>query len=128
MKKRPFPQIFYGWVIVGVSAIILLIVWGCNYSFGIFFKPLIAEFGWSRTTTSLAYSIFLVVHSLSQPIVGRISDRWGPRIPIIIAGVCMGTGYLLMSQLTQLWQIYVYYGGIIAIGVTFAYIPLTSTV
>ncbi|MFH1087629.1 MAG: hypothetical protein V1737_03480 [Chloroflexota bacterium] len=42
MKKGISPRVFYGWVIVGASIVILTITGGSSYSFGVFFKPLIA--------------------------------------------------------------------------------------
>ncbi|MFH1087973.1 MAG: MFS transporter, partial [Chloroflexota bacterium] len=121
-------RVFYGWVVVGISVVILLIVWGCQYSFGVFFKPLISEFGWTRASTSLAYSLYMVIHGLTQPVTGIVADRWGPRVPLIICGVGMGIGYFLMSRVTELWQLYLYYGVVIAISMTFAFVPIASTV
>jgi hypothetical protein len=47
---------FYGWVIVAVCALLLAMQAGVVYSFGVFFKHLVADFGWSRAATSGVFS------------------------------------------------------------------------
>lgn len=83
-NKLKRPKIFYGWWIVAVSMVVLFITIGLGYnSFGIFFKTLITEFGWSRATLSGAMSIFLLAWGFVCPVVGRLTDRYGPRRLII---------------------------------------------
>ena len=127
-KKQLLPRVFYGWVVVGVSVVILTLIGGSQYSFGVFFKPLVAEFGWTRAATSLARSIVQAIHGLLNPLVGLTSDRWGPRILIVVCGVGVGIGFALMSRVTELWQLYLYYGVIIGVFTSFAWVPLTSIV
>ena len=55
------PDIYYGWWIVGASASILVLhsgIWW--YGFGVLFKPIAEEFGWSRAVTSAAFSIYFL--------------------------------------------------------------------
>ncbi len=121
-------RIYYGYVVVAVAFIILTIMWGAVYSFGVFFKPLQNEFGWTSAQTSLAFSLFMVIHGLFYIVTGRINDRLGPRIVVIICGFLLGTGYLLMSQISAIWQLYVIYGLLIGIGMSGGLVPLASTV
>jgi len=55
-KIHPRFHLFYGWYILASSFTILFFNSGARYSFGVMFKPMIAEFGWSRGSISLAYS------------------------------------------------------------------------
>jgi len=98
------------------------------YSFGVFLKPLSAEFGWTRAMTSGAYSLFLVVLSFLYLVTGRLTDRFGPRIVLTTCGILLGLGYLLMSQVSTLWHLYLIYGVMIASGMSGGFVPLTSTV
>ena len=52
---------FYGYVMVTVVFIIMMVSWGIFLCFGVFFEPVIDEFGWTRAATSVAYSISILV-------------------------------------------------------------------
>ena len=108
---------FYGYVIVFVCFIILVLSFGINYSFGIFFKPLLAQFDWTRAATSAAYSLMTLVSGFLGIFAGRLSDAFGPKIIGILAGVFLGSGLLLLSQTQNLFHFYLFYGGFIAAGV-----------
>jgi len=123
-KKRRF---FYGYVIVAAGFLILTIGYGAQYSFGVFFKPVLTEFGWARAETSGAYSLFMFMQGLFSILAGRLSDRFGPRIVISICGVCLGLGYLLMSQIHAIWQLYLFYGLLAGMGMG-SWVPILSTV
>jgi hypothetical protein len=45
---------FYGWVVVGAAFSVLLMSYGAQFSFGVFFSALLEEFGWSRAGLSAA--------------------------------------------------------------------------
>ena len=55
------PRFFYGYIVVLAAFVIMALAFGINYSFGVFFKPLLAEFGWTRAVTSAAYSLSTLV-------------------------------------------------------------------
>ena len=74
-SKRP--RIFYGWLIVFVSAVGLFL--GAPllvFSFSVFFKPLMVDFHASRASVSLAFSLFNLVGALSIPFTGMVIDRF----------------------------------------------------
>lgn len=78
------------------------------YSFGIFFKPLQDEFGWSRALTSSAYTVFLLVYAASLYMMGRLVDKHGPR-PVLAGGaLLLGAGFALCSQVHALWHLYIF--------------------
>ena len=122
------PKFFYGYIIVLAAFFILLMMWGSSYTFGVFFKPLLTEFGWTRAETSGTYSLFMVVHGLFYIVTGRLNDKLGPRIVMTACGFFLGLGYLLMSQISAIWQLYLFYGVIIGIGASGGFVPLVSTV
>jgi hypothetical protein len=51
-------KLFYGFIVVAACFVVMIMVYGLNYSFGIFFKPVAADFGWNKATTSGAYSLW----------------------------------------------------------------------
>jgi len=122
------PRLFYGWFVVLVAWFIMVIVDGTFYSFGVFFEPVLTEFGWTRAMTSGAFSLCAILIGLISIITGRLNDRFGPRIVLSACGFFLGLGYLLMSQISAIWQLYLFYGVMIAIGMSAGIVPLLSTV
>ncbi len=124
-KKRKF---FYGYVVVVAGLIAQVFIVGTFNSFGIFFKPLSSEFGWVRATTSTAMSVAALAMGFSGIAVGRLTDKYGPRIVLIACGLFTGVGGLLMSQVSTLWQLYLFWGILVGAGLTGADIPIVTTV
>ncbi|MFC1904776.1 MFS transporter [Chloroflexota bacterium] len=128
MTENRKPRFFYGYIIVVAAFFIMAVMSGTQYSFGVFFKPLLAEFGWTRGMTAGAYSMFMILHGFLFILTGRLNDRFGPRLIMTVSGILMGLGYLLMSQISSIWHIYLVYGVIMAIGFSGGYVPLVSTI
>lgn len=122
------PRFFYGYIVVGVSFIILAMMCGTYFSFGVFLNPLLAEFGWTRALTSGAFSLSFILLGLFGIASGKLNDRFGPRKVITVCGVLIGAGYILMSQVGSAWQFYLFYGTLISMGMSGGFVPLTSTV
>jgi len=122
------PRAFYGHIIVIVAFFSMAISWGSYYVFGIFFKPVIAEFGWTRAMTAGAFSLSQIMRGLMGIVMGRLNDKLGPRVVITICGFLLGAGYLLMSQINSVWQLYLFYGIIIGVGMSGFWVPIVSTV
>lgn len=54
---------------------------------GIFFKPLLDEFGWSRAELSLASSVTMLVFAGLSPFLGRLIDHFGPRRMLLASAI-----------------------------------------
>lgn len=106
----------------------MTLVSGAQASFGVFFKPMLNQFGWTRESTSLPFSLNLILCGVFGILAGRISDRLGPKSVVTIGGVVLGGGYILMSRINSLWGLYLSYGIIVALGSAAFYVPLVSTV
>jgi len=122
------PKIFYGYIVVVAAFFIMVVMWGVLYSFGVFFKPVMTEFGWTSAAVSGAYSLCFLLLGVSGIITGRITDMFGPRVIVIVCGFFFGLGCLLMSQISAIWQFYLFYGVMVAVGISGSFVPLTSTV
>ena len=122
------PKFFYGYIIVLAIFFIMAISHGSICSFGVFFKRLLIEFDWSRATISGAASLCILLMGFLSIITGGLTDRFGPRIILVVCGFFFGLGYLLMSQVNTIWQLYLFYGVIVGIGVSAADVPLLSTI
>jgi MFS family permease len=91
------PAIFYGWVIVATTFLIALVTVGGRSAFGVFVVPMSEEFGWSRSTVSLAAALGFLVNGLSQPFVGRLFDTLGGRKVILVSLAIVGVTTILLA-------------------------------
>jgi MFS family permease len=96
-------------------------------SFGVFFKPVSAQFDWTRTETSGAFSLATIMSGLVGIAAGKLGDRFNPRLVIVICGAIEGIAYILLSQMNSLWQLYFYYGILVGTGMANV-VPATSLV
>ena len=122
------PRFFYGYVIVAIAFLLMLVMWGAYYSFGIFFEPLLAEFGWTKAMTSGAFSLSFFLTGVLGVLTGRLTDRFGPRVVMTACGFFLGLGYILVSRAGTVWQLYLFYGIVVAMGMAASVTPLQSTV
>lgn len=123
--RHPLP-FFYGYAIVLATFIIAAVVEGSLFSFGVFFEPLLTEFGWSRTVTAGAVSVSSITHIPVAFAAGRLTDKFGSRQVLTACGFFLGLGLLLMSFVSALWHLYFFYGVIVAIGLGFYWIPILA--
>ena len=128
MAENRQPKFFYGYVVVVAGFVILVLMYGTLYSFGVFFKPVLTEFGWTRAMTSGAYSLCFLLSGAVAMVTGRLNDRFGPRMVMVGCGLLLGLGYLLMPQISAIWQLYLFYGVIIGMGMSGGVTPSLSTV
>lgn len=112
-KNLPF---FYGWVILGLSFLGLFATFGIRASFGAYVTSWEEEFVINRTAVTLISTLNLVIFALFQPIMGRMSDRFGVRPVLTISLVLVGSGLILSSMVQELWQLVFLYGVVAAIG------------
>ncbi|MBN1652436.1 MAG: MFS transporter [Deltaproteobacteria bacterium] len=121
MKKK----LFYGWWIVLASSLICLLGYGTwLYGFGVFFKPMAAEFGWSRALVAGAYSLRSVEGGIAGPLVGWAVDKFGSRVVIQWGAVISGTGFALMYFVDSILGFYLVYAVWLSVGMSaMLYIP-----
>lgn len=116
------------WITVLTAFTSCFTLFGVAYSFGAFFRPMGAEFGATRFSTSAVFSITAGVYNGLGAPAGYLSDRYGPR-PVLLAGAFfMGTGLILTSRIDNLWMGYLTYGLGVGLGGACCYVPMVSVV
>lgn len=120
--------VFYGWIVAGGAFVVLFVAYGAQYSFGVFFAALLDEFGWSRASLAGVFSLYAFLYCVFGFPAGRLTDRWGPRRVIAAGGVFLGGALSGMALVSQLWQPYLLYGVVAAVGMGTAYVPCNATV
>jgi MFS transporter, OFA family, oxalate/formate antiporter len=119
---------FYGWIVVAAATIILTINFGIQYSFGIFFKPLVTDFGWSRGTTSVIQSLYLVCYAFTALTSGWLVEKFGTTRVLATGNFIAGLGLVLTSQAGTLWQFYITYSMMVGLGLGSNFSTVMSTV
>ncbi len=91
-------RFFYGYIVAAAGCVIWALGWG-TYTpcFSIFLKPLSAEFGWSRAETSLALSLSYMVYAFLTIMMGWLTDKFGPRIVMMVLGYFLELYYYLLT-------------------------------
>lgn len=97
-RGEPNPQDrFYGWLIVGACFCLTLTLGETFWTFGVFFKPLQQEFGWSRALVSSIFTAFLLGYAISVIASGRLIDRYNPNPVLLVSALLMVSGLCLCS-------------------------------
>jgi len=121
-------RFFYGYKIVVAGSIIQMMHLGCVFTFGVFFTEFEKEFGWSRAVISGATSLNFFLLGIFGILMGIATDRYGPKIVLTFCGVLFTLGFLMMGQMTEVWELYLYYGVIAGIGMAAHDISTLTTV
>jgi MFS family permease len=119
-------HIFYGFIIAIAGFFILFAAYGVRFAYGVFFKPMASELQMNAATTSAAYSISFFMEGVFSLISGGLADRFGPRIVLSLSSVLVAAGYCLMPLVHSPWQLYLFYGIILGIGMGAMFVPLVS--
>ena len=120
-------KLFYGWVVVIACLIITTVVYGINYSFGVFLKPLESEFGLTRGVISGVFSIYMLFGCVFGIWGGWAVDRYGPKIVALFMGLFTGLSLLLTSQTNAPWQLFITYSLLLPLGTGATYMVIMAT-
>jgi MFS family permease len=125
---EPKSGFFYGYIVVIAIFFTMVLAFGTNFAFGVFFVPVKTSFGWTSAMTAGAFSLSMLMQGIVGVLMGGLTDRFGPRVIMTFSGILLGIGYWLMSMVGNLWQLYLYYGVIIGVGMSSGYVTLLSTI
>jgi MFS family permease len=104
-------KIFYGWTIVTVTFLIGLTQAGVFQNvLAIFLKPMAEEFGWNRSIITGSIAVGSLAGGILSPLVGPYLDRHGPRKAAFWGITILSAGLIALSQLSSVWQLYLFFG------------------
>jgi MFS family permease len=99
-----------------------------TYAYGVFLPSMNETFGWPRSALSGPYTLFLIIGGLLGPLVGWTIARFGARKNIILGNVAAVLGLLGMSQVRDLWQVYLFFGVMGGLALAFAEFLTATTI
>jgi sugar phosphate permease len=109
-------RFYYGWVVVWVVFVALLVSAGVRAAPTVLINPLETELGWGRAVISAAVSVGLLLYGMSGPVAGWLMDRLGPKL-LAVAGVAIiGLSTLAGAAVTELWQLNLFWGVLSGVG------------
>jgi MFS family permease len=120
------PRVFYGWYIVGMMIIAMMLVYGIRTSFSAFFPYVLDEFHWFRGSTAIMLSLNILVYGLTAPLAGHLVDRWRPRAVVVIGILLLALSTAGCYFARELWHFYLLFGVVAPIGSAFCGSPVLN--
>jgi len=118
----------YGWVVVGIGALMSCVAVGAMMSLAVFLQPITQATGWSRTGVSSAMTLNFLIMGAAGFGWGALNDRYGTR-PVVLAGsVLLGLGLVLASRAASPLQFLLAYGVIVGLSAGSFVVPMMTAV
>jgi len=118
----------YAWTILGVTFVCLLISAATRATPSILIVPLETEFGWSRTTISMAISVNILLYGLIGPFAAGFINRYGQRRVMAASAILLGLGTLATITIKHPWQLFALWGVLVGVGTGIIALVLGATV
>jgi len=108
------------WRVLVGTFVTLGLAYGFWYSYSVFFVAFLREFGWSRSVVAGAFSVLVVGHGVSGPVLGWLVERFGPRVVIASGGVVLAASLFIGAHVNAVWQLYLTFGVLASLGISAA--------
>lgn len=121
-------RVFYGWVVVAAAFAVCFVGFGCAYTFSAFVPALQRDFGASRGSVSLVFSLAGFLYFALGVVSGPLADRWGAQRLAMLGMLLVGGGLALAGMAHSLYTVYAAYGLGVGLGIGCAYVPALGAV
>ncbi len=113
------------WRRLGVAVLIGTIGSIGMWSFVVALPTVQASFGATRAEASLPYTMTMVGFAFGGVLMGRLADRFGVVVPLLIGAAALTTGYLLAASASSL-MLYALAQMIVGLGASASFAPLMA--
>ncbi|MFC7476382.1 MFS transporter [Dankookia sp. GCM10030260] len=124
------PSTGRAWLILGSAFLAFTVGASVMHSYTVFLLAFVADFGWTRAESSLAYSVGQLVGGFSSPFIGNLVDRLGTRRMVLLGTALLVIGLVGSAQADALWQVVLLYGVVMTFGANcvglLVFVPLAS--
>ena len=125
--SRGEPESLYACVRLAAALALMTIGGAGMYAVVVALPPVQAEFGVARADASLPYALTMLGFGLGGIVMGRLSDRFGVIVPVLIGGTCLGLGFIAAGAAANLWQFALTQGLLIGfLGCSASFAPLVA--
>ena len=124
----PDTRLFYGWWVVAAAFSVTFVGFGCAYTFSAFVESLQRDFGASRGSVSLVFSLAAFLYFGLGIVSGPMADRFGARRLAILGMLLVGAGLALAAAARTIVEVYLAYGLGVGLGVGCSYVPAIGAV
>ena len=128
--KLPF-GLHYSWIVIGILATVQIFASSISMAAGIMVPPLNdanGEFGWSLGTIGVVIASYYFFGAIYAPITGWLGDRYGSRWMLFAAAIMYLISMFLLSQVTEVWHFFVFFGLFLSLTQSLAMVPLMAAV
>lgn len=112
---------------LGIGFLVLLFM-GVSLAWSVFVVPIENYFGWSRSQTSLAFTVNIIFFALGSVAAGSLSKRFSFGVMLKAAAVMLFAGFFLASRMSAVWQLYLGYGILVGAGIGMGYNCILSAI
>ncbi len=121
-------NVHYGWAVVGVTFLTMLVSAGAVGAPGVLLLPLQREFGWSTADISIALAIRLLLFGLMGPFAAALINRYGVKRMVLSSLSLVSGGLLLSLAMREVWQLILLWGFVVGLGTGLTAMVLGATV
>ncbi len=126
-SPRSEPESSYAWLRLGASLLLMTVGGVGMYVMSVALPAVQADFGSARGGASLPYTATMIGFGLGGIAMGRLADRFGVAVPVIVGGLCLGAGFVLAGMSPSLGLFTLAHGVLIGfLGSSATFAPLVA--
>lgn len=117
--------------VVATCGVLLHLMLGSTYAWSVYRNPIIEETGWRPSSVAFAFSLAIFCLGMSAAFMGRLVEKFGPRLIGSISAILYALGNVLTGVAVvrqELWLLYFAYGILGGLGLGAGYITPVSTI
>ena len=119
----------YAWVRLAAALALMTIGGSGMYAVTVVLPLVQADFGVGRSAASLPYTFTLIGFGLGGVLMGRLSDRYGVMVPVMLGALGLGAGFITAGSANNLWQFNLAQGLLIGLlGTSASFAPLVADI
>ncbi len=111
-----------------LNTLALMAVGSCGMYVVVVVLPAVqAEFGVARADASLPYTLTMIGFGIGGVLMGRLADRFGVMVPLLVGAASLGVGFIAASMATSIWMFALVHGVVIGgLGAASTFAPLIA--
>ena len=118
----------YRWVIVAAGGLLGCVAIGAMFSLPVFLRPISRDTGWSITGISSAMTFGFIAMAVGSILWGNLSDRFGPRLIVLIGSGVLAAALALASRSKSLIEFQLIFGVLVGGATAAIFAPMMACV